>query len=61
MYQCKNCQGVYLLTDANCDFMRIGNEINVKCSCGYLDIMVGMEHVPEENVYYTYSYRRNTK
>ena len=59
MYKCRSCHEEYRLTDANLEKMREGKEVNVRCRCGYLDIMVGLEDVPEENASYTYSYRRN--
>lgn len=58
MYFCRQCKEERELTTAEFDRIHNGEEVNVRCECGYLDIMVGAEHDPKENAYHFYSIKR---
>ena len=55
MYYCVSCGQEISLT--KCQYEKIKTEnINIKCDCGYLDIMVGADEIDGE--YHVYSYDR---
>lgn len=62
MYKCQVCKQQIQLTEEQNNAIIEGEEINVKCNCGFFNIMVGAEYVENgcynngEPYYEIYSY-----
>ena len=61
MYRCPECKQQIELTIQQESVVADDKEVNIKCRCGFLNIMVGADYDSELGGYQMYSYEANKR